>query len=69
MLSSIPLTARPIRFAQGDFARQCTVKQAQYLATAHRADIKVVADSAAVVEGLSSAMSRAGLTLPVLSLT
>ncbi len=36
------------------------------VALAHRADIKVVADSAEVVEGLSSAMSRAGLTLPVL---
>ncbi len=36
------------------------------VALAHRADIKVVADSATVVEGLSAAMSRAGLTLPVL---
>ena len=31
-----------------------------------RADIKVVADSLAVVDGLSAGMSRAGLTLPVL---
>ncbi len=36
------------------------------VALAHRADMKVVADSAEVVEGLSAAMSRAGLTLPVL---
>ena len=36
------------------------------VALAHRADLKVVADSAEVVEGLSAAMSRAGLTLPVL---
>ncbi len=33
---------------------------------AHRADMKVVADSAEVVDGLSAAMSRAALTLPVL---
>jgi D-serine deaminase-like pyridoxal phosphate-dependent protein len=33
---------------------------------AHRADMKVVADSAEVVAGLSDAMARAGLTLPVL---
>jgi D-serine deaminase-like pyridoxal phosphate-dependent protein len=31
-----------------------------------RADVKVVADSREVVEGLSAAMSRGGLTLPVL---
>ena len=36
------------------------------VALAHRAEIKVVADSAAVVEGLSAAMARAGLVLPVL---
>jgi D-serine deaminase-like pyridoxal phosphate-dependent protein len=36
------------------------------VALARRADIKVVADSDDVVEGLSAAMSRAGLTLPVL---
>ena len=36
------------------------------VALAHRAEMKVVADSADVVEGLSAAMSRAGLTLPVL---
>ncbi|HXE26044.1 MAG TPA: alanine racemase [Roseiarcus sp.] len=36
------------------------------VALAHRADMKVVADSAETVEGLSAAMSRAGLTLPVL---
>lgn len=36
------------------------------VALARRADVKVVADSAEVVEGLSQAMSRAGLTLPVL---
>jgi D-serine deaminase-like pyridoxal phosphate-dependent protein len=36
------------------------------VALAHRADIKVVADSPEGVDGLSSAMSRAGLTLPVL---
>ncbi len=36
------------------------------VALAHRADIKVVADSTDVVEGLSVAMSRGGLTLPVL---
>jgi D-serine deaminase-like pyridoxal phosphate-dependent protein len=33
---------------------------------ARRVDLKVVADSTEVVEGLSSAMSRAGLSLPVL---
>src|SRR5947209_11045246 len=33
---------------------------------ARRVELKVVADSATVVEGLSSAMSRAGLSLPVL---
>ena len=33
---------------------------------AHRAEVKVVADSLEVVEGLSAAMSRAGLRLPVL---
>src|SRR5437763_320898 len=33
---------------------------------ARRVDLKVVADSAQVVEGLSSAMPRAGLSLPVL---
>ncbi len=36
------------------------------VALARRADIKVVADSAEVIAGLSSAMSAAGLTLPVL---
>jgi D-serine deaminase-like pyridoxal phosphate-dependent protein len=36
------------------------------VALAHRADMKVVADSADVVQGLSAAMSRASLTLPVL---
>ena len=36
------------------------------VALARRADIKVVADSTEIVEGLSAAMSRAGLTLPVL---
>ena len=36
------------------------------VALARQADIKVVADSPEVVDGLSSAMSRAGLTLPVL---
>ena len=36
------------------------------VALARRSDIKVVADSKEVVEGLSSAMSRAGLELPVL---
>ena len=36
------------------------------VALARRAEIKVVADSAAVVEGLSAAMARAGLVLPVL---
>lgn len=36
------------------------------VALAHRADIKVVADSAAVVEALSASMARAGLALPVL---
>jgi D-serine deaminase-like pyridoxal phosphate-dependent protein len=35
-------------------------------ALARRADIKVVADSHTIVEGLSAAMSRAGLELPVL---
>ena len=35
-------------------------------ALAHLADVKVVANSHEVVEGLSAAMSRAGLTLPVL---
>ena len=42
------------------------VKLDRLMALARRADIKVVADLAEVVEGLSSAMSRAGLTLPVL---
>lgn len=36
------------------------------VALAHRADIKVVADSAEVVDGLSDAMGRAGLSLPVM---
>jgi D-serine deaminase-like pyridoxal phosphate-dependent protein len=36
------------------------------VALARRSDIKVVADSKETVEGLSSAMSRAGLELPVL---
>jgi D-serine deaminase-like pyridoxal phosphate-dependent protein len=36
------------------------------VALARRADIKVVADSKDVIQGLSSAMSRAGLELPVL---
>jgi D-serine deaminase-like pyridoxal phosphate-dependent protein len=36
------------------------------VALSRRADMKVVADSTDVVEGLSSAMSRAGLNLPVL---
>ena len=36
------------------------------VALARRVDLKVVADSAEVVEGLSHAMSRAGLSLPVL---
>ena len=36
------------------------------IALAHRAEMKVVADSADVVQGLSAAMSRASLTLPVL---
>ena len=36
------------------------------VALARRSDIKVVADSKDVIEGLSSAMSRAGLELPVL---
>ena len=36
------------------------------VALARRADIKVTADSAEIVEGLSDAMSRAGLALPVL---
>ena len=42
------------------------VKLDRLVALAHRADIKVVADCTEVVEGLSSAMSRAGLTLQVL---
>ncbi len=42
------------------------IKLDRLVALAHRADIKVVADCAEVVEGLSSAMSRAGLTLQVL---
>ena len=42
------------------------VKLDRLVALARRADIKVVADSVEVAEGLSSAMSRAGLTLPVL---
>lgn len=33
---------------------------------AHRADMRVVADGGEVVDGLSAAMQRAGLTLPVL---
>ena len=36
------------------------------VALARRSDMKVVADSKDVIEGLSSAMSRAGLELPVL---
>jgi alanine racemase-like protein len=36
------------------------------VALARRSDIKAVADSNEVIEGLSSAMSRAGLELPVL---
>ena len=36
------------------------------VALARRTDLKVVADSREVVEGLSQALSRAGLTLPVL---
>lgn len=36
------------------------------VALARRADLKVVADSTTVVEGLSAAMAHAGLTLPVL---
>ena len=36
------------------------------VALARRSDMKVVADSKEVIEGLSSAMSRAGLELPVL---
>ena len=36
------------------------------VALARRSDMKVVADSKDVIEGLSSAMSRAGLQLPVL---
>jgi D-serine deaminase-like pyridoxal phosphate-dependent protein len=36
------------------------------VALARRTDLKVVADSREVVEGLSQAMSRAGLSLPVL---
>jgi len=36
------------------------------VALAHRSDINVVADSVQVIEGLSSAMARAGLKLPVL---
>jgi D-serine deaminase-like pyridoxal phosphate-dependent protein len=35
-------------------------------ALAHRTEVKVVADSRDLVEGLSAQMSRAGLTLPVL---
>jgi D-serine deaminase-like pyridoxal phosphate-dependent protein len=42
------------------------LKLDRLVALARRADIKVTADSAEVAEGLSSAMSRAGLTLPVL---
>ncbi len=42
------------------------VKLDRLVALARRADIKVVADSTNTVEGLSAAMSRAGLTLPVL---
>jgi D-serine deaminase-like pyridoxal phosphate-dependent protein len=42
------------------------VKLDRLVMLAHRADIKVVADSVEVVDGLSAAMSRAGLTLPVL---
>ncbi|HSU98852.1 MAG TPA: D-TA family PLP-dependent enzyme [Roseiarcus sp.] len=36
------------------------------VALTRRSDMKVIADSVATVEGLSSAMSRAGLELPVL---
>ena len=36
------------------------------VALARRTDLQVVADSEVVVDGLSTAMSRAGLTLPVL---
>ena len=42
------------------------MKLDRLVSLAHRADIKVVADSRETIEGLSSAMSRAGLTLPVL---
>ena len=42
------------------------VKLDRLVALARRGDIKVTANSAGVAEGLSSAMSRAGLTLPVL---
>ena len=42
------------------------VKLDRLVALAHRAEMKVVADSAEVVDGLSDAMHRAGLTLPVL---
>jgi D-serine deaminase-like pyridoxal phosphate-dependent protein len=42
------------------------IKLDRLVALAHRADVKVVADSRETIEGLSSAMSRASLTLPVL---
>jgi D-serine deaminase-like pyridoxal phosphate-dependent protein len=42
------------------------IKLDRLVALAHRAEMKVVADSAEVVDGLSDAMHRAGLTLPVL---
>jgi D-serine deaminase-like pyridoxal phosphate-dependent protein len=42
------------------------IKLDRLVALARRSDIKVVADSNDVIEGLSSAMSRAGLELPVL---
>ncbi len=42
------------------------VKLDRLVALAHRADMKVVADSPEVVDGLSDAMHRAGLILPVL---
>jgi D-serine deaminase-like pyridoxal phosphate-dependent protein len=41
-------------------------KMARLVALRRRVDIKVVADSAEVVQGLSAAMSAAGLTLPVM---
>jgi D-serine deaminase-like pyridoxal phosphate-dependent protein len=42
------------------------IKLDRLVGLVHRADVKVVADSRETIEGLSSAMSRASLTLPVL---